>query len=360
VAHVLWTTRDEAKGGASIVAVPELPNPDRYHGTVLGHARPGIDRVEPGPVAAWQSWWQSCLSGTEAPLVLAGGQGFVVTTAQLHACGWARHDLRRELRRAAWWIPSRGTASPVVVAGDDFQARRRQHAIRASAAVLGRPAHLISGTSAAILHGLPTMSIPTIPGLTSLADDWLGRRSASHLRHAAVTADDETTWFGAPVTTVARTVVDVARHDRRSAIMAADAALREDIVTRTELDSALLRARGWPGVRLAREIVALADPDAESPLESVVRLALDDDGFPPPKLQCVIAGYRVDFLWPEYRLILEADGREKYTKDELWKEKRRETALRRTDHWVERVIWTDFYDGGWAAVRRRLWAHIRH
>ena len=208
------------------------------------------------------------------------------------------------------------------------------------------------------MQGLPTMGIPAVPELTSLSDDWLGRRVASHLRHAGISAKDLGSWFGVPVTSVARTIVDLGRHDARSAIMAVDAALRERRTTRPELNAALLRARGWPGVRRAREIVALADADAESPLESVVRLALHDDGFPAPRLQRVVAGYRVDFLWPEHRLILEADGRGKYVGDALWEEKKREIALRRAGYEVERVLWSDVVRE-WAAMSRRLWALIR-
>ena len=106
-------------------------------------------------------------------------------------------------------------------------------------------------------------------------------------------------------------------------------------------------------MRQARQIVELADGDAESPLESLVRLALHDDGFPRPLLQQWVGGYRVDFLWPEYRLILEADGRLKYTGDQAWTEKKRQIALGRSDNFVERVVWSDLF-AGWPAMSRRL------
>jgi very-short-patch-repair endonuclease len=339
------------------VRVTDLPDPDRYLEHVLAYAQPGVDRVVIGPLTEWDEWWRQQAPGSDPLLALARNQGFVVATAQLSAAGWAHHDLRREVRRGTWWVPARGTASPVVVSGDDYQARRRRHAIEAAAANLVRPGNLVSGTSAAIMRGLPTLGLPAVPELTSLAPDWLGRRSASHLRHAGIAPADRDRWFGTPVTTTARTVVDLARHEARSAIMAADAALRERRTTRAELDGALARARGWPGVRRAREIVAVADADAESPLESVVRLALHDDGFPPPQLQRLVAGYRVDFLWPQYRLILEADGRGKYVNDELWLEKQRETVLRRAGYTVERVLWADVF-AGWSDFRRRLWQLI--
>jgi very-short-patch-repair endonuclease len=343
---------------STITDVIDLPDPDWYLEHVLVHAVPGVDRLEVGPIAAWDEWWQGQAHGDGRLLALARGQGFVVKTSQLHAAGWSDHDLRREVRRRNWWVPARGTASPVVVSGDDFAARRRRHAIVAAAAALVRPEHLVTGVSAAIMRGLPSMRIPARPDLTSPTDDWMGRRAASRLRHAGITPADRSNWFGAACTTIPRTLVDLGRHDARSALMAADAALREQRTTHADLNAALLRARGWPGVRRAREVVSLADDAAESPLESVVRLALHDDGFPAPRLQQIVAGYRVDFLWPEYRLILEADGREKYRDDELWREKKRELALLRAGYEVERIMWADVIRG-WPAMSRRLWARIR-
>lgn len=334
------------------------PDPDWYLDHVLVHARPGIDRLDLGPIAAWLDWWDSQARDDDAMLALARGQGFVVTRTQLREAGWADHDLRREVRRGSWWLPARGTASPVAIPGNEFSDRRRRHAIEAAATTLIRPGHLASGASAAVMHGLPTMAVPLFPELTGCTDDWRGRRATNHLRHAGISAEDRALWFGAPVMTIARTIVDLARHDSRSAIMAADAALREHCVTRDDLRAALSRARGWPGIRRARDVVALADGDAESPLESVVRLALHDDGFPAPQLQRVVAGYRVDFIWPEVRVILEADGRGKYDGDALWQEKKRELALRRAGYEVERVIWSDVMRE-WPATSRRLRQLIR-
>jgi hypothetical protein len=312
--------------------VTDSPDPQWYLDNVLAQAAPVVDKLDILPIAAWQAWWELQALSDDPLNRLARKQGFAVTSSQLRAGGCLAHDVRREMRRGKWWRPAHGTASPVVIQGDDFTAVRRRHAICASAAALLRPGHIVIGPSAAISYGLPTMAVPAQPMLLSAEPDWLGRHTASHIRHAGISDAEIGSWFGVPLTTMPRTIVDLARHDRRTGIMAADAALREDCVTRTELGAALASARGWPGVRQAREIVSLADGDAESPLESIVRLALHDDGFPPPKLQRVVAGYRVDFLWPEYRLILEADGRGKYRDDALWHERsvRRRCAERAT------------------------------
>lgn len=47
--------------------------------------------------------------------------------------------------------------------------------------------------------------------------------------------------------------------------------------------------------------------------------------------------------------MLEADGRAKYTDDELWREKRRELALTRAGYRVVRVTWSDVVDD-WPAT----------
>ncbi len=236
---------------------------------------------------------------------------------------------------------------------DTWTQVRQHHAMRATATALVRPDQVVTGPSAAILHGLPTMSVPTVPVLTARRPRTQGRHGRALVRGAALQPDDITDWFGAPVTTLARTVIDIARNDRRGGLIAADAALHEQVVAERDLIRMLARAKGWPGVRRAREVFALADPRAESPLESLVRLELHDDGFPPPELQVEIGRYRVDMAWPAQRVILEADGRLKYSDDALWREKQREHQLTRLGYRVVRVLWSDVLQD-WAATRTLL------
>jgi hypothetical protein len=344
------------------------PDPEWYFEHVLADALPFGERPRPaGAAETWRRWWDAQARDDDPATALARSQGFVVTIDQRRALGWQRHDDRRELRRGTWSAVARGIRTPVAVDRDNpskYVLRRRSHALLATATSLTRADHVISGRSAAILSGLPTLWIPTRPELTA-GDVALGRRDLSHVFGATLTSDDITSWYGAPVTTLARTVVDQARHDRRDGIMACDAALRQGLVTRAQLERTLGSARGWPGVRQARAIVALADPRAESPLESLTRLALHDDGFPPAEPQVIIRDprwrwwYRVDLLFKEQRLIIEADGREKYEPrdgeedDDRWGEKRRETRLRGLDYRVERVLWEDVVHN-WPDTSRRL------
>lgn len=344
------------------------PDPDWYLDNVLVHATPDrVERVSLTPTQSWRAWWRKVWDRADHDLAsrIAREQGFVLTTAQLRACGWADHDLRREIRRGTWTAPARGVASPVVIAedGDRFLGARRRHALASTATSLKRRGQVVSGRSAATLHGLPTLAPPAVPELTVAPPTTMGHRSRAHLYSATLTIDDVTTWYGVPVETVGRTIVTIARHDPREGLMAADAALHEGLVTHQELAERIAAATGWPGVRRAREVVSLASHLAESPLESLVRLALHDDGFPRPELQVEFydprrgCTYRVDLLLPDQRLIIEADGRAKYSDEELWREKRREARLRAlTGHRVERVVWADLAEGNWPDTRERLWS----
>jgi very-short-patch-repair endonuclease len=290
----------------------------------------------------------------------AAESGFVLMPDQLRGVGLTRQTARTLVRRGTWTRAAYGAVAPIDVADDDpYLVVRRRHALAAAAAARRRPGHVVSGRSAAVLHGLPTFEVPDRPELTAPHSVGLGPRGFAHVRGAALLPSDVTWWFGIPVTTVARTLVDLARHDRRDGLMAADAARHERLVVARPVEFALARAQGWPGVRQAREVLVLASALAESPLESLVRLMLYDDGIPLPTLQARIPGsaYRVDMLWREQRLILEVDGLRKYTGEELRREKRRERRLRRLGYRVERVTWDDIIRF-WPATRQWLRAAL--
>jgi hypothetical protein len=324
---------------------------------------PGAAR---GASGEWAEWWRRrWLDCTGDPVAeRARQQGFVVTVAQLRAFGIAPHDIRRQVRRGRWWQPVRGTVSPVVPDGCGLMLARRRHALVGAAACLRRPGSVVAGSTAATLHGLPSFEVPAAGELITRVPRTSGRRPQALVRKAEVRDDDVTMWFGIPVLTVARTVVEQSRRDRRDGLMAADAALHERLATRAQLAAAAAQVVGRRGGRRATEIVSLGSALAESPLESLVRLALHDDGFPEPALQVVIRDdvrgktYRVDMLFEEQNVVLEADGLSKYTAADRRLEKLREARLEALGFVVRRVVWEDVVRY-WPQTRDRLRRALR-
>jgi Protein of unknown function (DUF559) len=156
-----------------------------------------------------------------------------------------------------------------------------------------------------------------------------------------------------PATTVARTVVDLARTlPFMDAVVTADSALNQEKTTKRDLRQVLGESKGWPGVKQARRVIDFADDRAESPLESAARVvfaeaspALSPE---PPDLQATIHGpdwsARVDFLWPEHKVIAEADGLVKYNdRKDLLSERERDHQLREAGYTVIHFTWKELF-----------------
>jgi hypothetical protein len=164
-----------------------------------------------------------------------------------------------------------------------------------------------------------------------------------------------------PATSLARTVLDLARTlPMTQAVAAGDRALALGL-TREELDSGLMIMERWPGVRAARRVVDFLDVRSESAGESVSRVRLTEEGLPPPEPQHEIFGAdgrliaRVDFYWEEHKTVGEFDGKIKYGRllkpgqrieDVIFDEKLREDAVRDLGLQVVRWIWPDLYRVG--------------
>ena len=167
------------------------------------------------------------------------------------------------------------------------------------------------------------------------------------------------------MTTVARTVVDIARSaSRRSAVVTGDAALRRGLL-RPKLLAVVDECSAWCDVGKARKAIDFMDARAESPLESLSRVIFDERQVPvpEPQVEIVVAGaaYRVDFLWREAGVIGEADGRAKYSLESslspeqaVWAEKLREDALRDAGFTIVRWTYGQLLNQTDAVVERIL------
>ena len=136
--------------------------------------------------------------------------------------------------------------------------------------------------------------------------------------------EDLTVLDGMAVTTPLRTAHDLGRLASRDWAMAGlDALLRLGDFTKEELLSDVERWRRQRGVVQLRDLAPRADPRAESPGESVLRLRWTDlSSLPPPVPQVPVADetgrilYWVDLGVEELRFGAEYDGEEHHSSDE--------------------------------------------
>jgi predicted transcriptional regulator of viral defense system len=295
------------------------------------------------------------------------GQSELCRRAGLLAAGHTDNELRRRCRTGALTLVRRGhylSGSPP----DDEVA---QHLLAARAAVTELAADAVcSHVTAATIHGLPVWRIGLAQVHVTRARRSGARRGRLVHVHAAALAPSELgVVAGLPVTTPARTVVDLARGvPFEPAVAVADAALHAGLVTPEELAEALARAAHRPGAPAARRVVTFADGRSESVGESRSRVAMAQAGLPPPVPQWVVRDHggrlvgRTDFGWPLLRTVGEFDGRAKYGRlrrpgqsaaDAVVAEKLREDALRDQDLAVVRWTWADLADFGSTAARLR-------
>ena len=277
------------------------------------------------------------------PAALVRDQSGVVTREQLRACGYGDAEVRAMLRSGRWTALRRG----VYVETARFERAAERSRLAAAWLALGGRA-VVSHRSAAALFGLALLGPPGPAQLTA-APGVLRPRTTSDLRiataalpeHHVIRSD------GLPVTTPARTVVDLARSlPFPAAVVVAESALRVAGTDRAELDRALRDCWTWPGVRRAARVVDIAGDGSDSPLETLCRLMFARHGLPPPEQQALLVDSRdgwfarVDFLWSTHRTVVEADGRLKYGEAAaLWQEKLRQERIEDLGYAVVRVTW---------------------
>ena len=149
---------------------------------------------------------------------------------------------------------------------------------------------------------------------------------------------------GRRVTAPAWTAVEVSRGLKRPrAIATLDAALRSGTCSRADIWRAAIEQAGRRGIVAVRNLIALADPRAESPMESEARLAMIDGGLPTPQLQFEVFDgngelRRLDFAWPDERVAVEYDGMDWHSGPDAMKRDRRRQAALADIGWVVMAI----------------------
>jgi hypothetical protein len=170
---------------------------------------------------------------------------------------------------------------------------------------------------------------------------------------------------GRPATTAAWTAIEVAcALGRPRALATLDAALRSGTCSADQLQCAVKRQTGRRGIATVRNLLGLASPLAESPMESEARLVMIDGGLPPPVLQYRLVdlrGYawRLDFAWPEQRVGAEYDGVDWHSGPAaFFRDRRRLSALQELGWLIVPIVAEDvrYRPGG---LVRRLETQLR-
>ncbi len=223
---------------------------------------------------------------------------------------------------------SRGTYLPRALAGD---LRARVAAVLLTAPPGAVVSHL---TAAALWH----LAVPLRP-LEEPVHVTVGTGSAIRGRqdrvvHRSVLADDDVTRsHGIPLTTPARTWRDLAMVLLPAALLAVTDQLLSSGSTILELQTELARRPTGRGSARARAVLPVADPRAESAMESVLRWLLHEAGLPRPVLQHEVRGAsgrflgRADLAWPDRRVLVEFDGDVHRERDVFVNDLRRQNLL---------------------------------
>ncbi|WP_338836621.1 hypothetical protein [Gordonia polyisoprenivorans] len=290
-------------------------------------------------------------------------------------------DITRALRggtleRVGWggYVPVPGDREL-----DEFAARERRYRDSVLAAVrIGGERRYPSHQSAATLLGIPLLDKDTSTvHFTSPTSGRITERLVVH--QSRIIPDDLIDVDGILVTSIARTVCDVAREGSfRQALCALDSGLFQGRKRGVPVDVAACAAamRRQHGIAVLRSALPLADDRSESIGESLSRgVMVESRSVPRPELQVevVVADgsmKRCDFGWRDaegrVRVVGEFDGRFKYhrlsaasghrlAEDVIYAEKLREDAIRDCGIVVVRWTWQELRDPQ-AFVRKLLTA----
>jgi very-short-patch-repair endonuclease len=161
----------------------------------------------------------------------------------------------------------------------------------------------------------------------------------------AIHPNDRKTVDGIPITSVARTIVDLAEvlTDRRLAAVVNETEVLRLFDLRA-IEEAMERLPGRHGQqRVERVLASYTESPGYSTSEAerlLVRL-FKEHGLPQPS-RISIAGYELDFYWADARLAVEVDGRAFHgTRRAFEEDRRRDRQLAAMGIQVARVTWRD-------------------
>jgi very-short-patch-repair endonuclease len=252
---------------------------------------------------------------------LAARQHGVVTRRQLLGLGLSAQSIQHRIDNGRLHPVDRG----VYAVGRPDLSRRGVW----MAAVLGCGSRAaLSYGSAAALWGVGREQRDLVE--VSARSYSVRRRPRVHIyRRSNLQASEIVVRDGIPVTSVVRTLIDVAgRLDRAALERTVNEADRLGLIDPEALLDDLVLHPGKRGVRPLRDLLGeRAFRLTDSELERRFLRLVADAGLPVPLTQQRLNGFRVDFFWPDWRLVVETDGlRYHRTASQQTKDHRRDQA----------------------------------
>lgn len=219
------------------------------------------------------------------------------------------------------------------------------------------PQSLLGDGSAAYLWRiLPTSPFTATVSVIVVGRDVRSRPGICVRRLAELPGGERTIHQGVPVTTPARTLLDLAAVVNTRTL---ERALNEAQVLRLTTPRALLpllaRHPRHRGARALRALVtddratALTRSEAERRLLALIAAA----GLPRPRSNARLRRYEVDFLWAEQRLVVEVDGfRYHSSRAAFERDRARDAELAGLGYRVIRVTWRQIVNEPYVVVAR--------
>lgn len=264
---------------------------------------------------------------------LANGSHGVVTRREMLVAGVTRHEIGSRIRRGGL-IPIHRGVFRVGHCAPSLEARYLA-AVKACG-----DRSLLAGRAAAYLYRLLKGS-PSLPEVLTPSQ----RRPEGVITHRARRQDaaDRTVWRAIPVTTVPRTLVDLAGGLQEEALARAvhEADTRYH-ATPDRVEKVLARRHNWPGAGKLRRVIWGEVPVTLSKLESRFLDRLRAARVPQPEVNRRAGNRYVDCRWPEQHLTVELDGYRYHHTRHAWEQDRhREREARARGDEFRRYTWTD-------------------
>jgi very-short-patch-repair endonuclease len=267
---------------------------------------------------------------------LSGGSHGVVTREELLDAGVTIAEIKQRVRTGALLREHAGVYR-VGHRAPSLEARYLA-AVRACG-----PRAVLSGLAAAYLLGLVGGTTPA-PEVTAPSERRV--KGVRTRRCRSLDSRDVTRWRGIPVTSVPRTLVDLAAVLPAETLARAchEAGVRHR-TTPAAVEAVLARRPNTPGAADLRRILRGDERVTLSKLEARFLRLLRENGLPLPETNRLADGRRVDCRWPEQRLTVELDGYRYHNSRYAWEQdRRREREARARGDEFRRYTYGDVFE----------------